>query len=152
MRLHRLETVQRIPVPLALAWEFFSDARNLSRITPPSMGFQVTSPLPERVYPGLIIAYRVRPLLGVPLTWVTEITQVDPQRMFVDEQRIGPYRMWHHEHHFRAVDGGVEVRDLVHYALPPGGGIAHRWMLAPRLAQIFAYRKQVLESTFGALE
>jgi ligand-binding SRPBCC domain-containing protein len=152
MRVHRLEAVQRIPVTLEQAWEFFSDARNLSRITPPSLGFEVTSPLPARVYPGLVITYRVRPLLRVPVLWVTEITHVQEQRMFVDEQRMGPYRLWHHEHHFAAVEGGVEVRDLVHYAMPAGAGVAHGWLVAPRLKEIFAYRKQVLESTFGILK
>jgi len=152
MRLHRLETLQRVPVALADAWDFFSDAANLSRITPPSLGFQVTSPLPPRVYAGLIVTYRVRPLLGVPVTWVTEITHVDEHRLFVDEQRFGPYRFWHHQHHFAEVEGGVEMRDIVHYALPPGGGIAHRWLVAPRLKEIFDYRKQLLEKTFGVMK
>lgn len=149
MRLHRLEAIQRLPVPLPLAWEFFADAGNLAKITPPWLGMRVTSPLPPRMYPGMIITYRIRPVAGVPVTWVTEITHVVEGRLFVDEQRFGPYRFWHHEHHFREVEGGVEVRDLVTYALPPGGGVAHRWMVAPRLKQIFDFRRDFLTRTFG---
>jgi ligand-binding SRPBCC domain-containing protein len=151
MRLHRLEAIQRLPIPLALAWEFFADAGNLAKITPPWLRMKVTSPLPPRMYPGMIVTYRIRPVAGVPVTWVTEITHVVEGRLFVDEQRHGPYRMWHHEHHFREVEGGVETRDLVHYALPAGGGVAHRWMVAPRLKQIFDFRREFLTRTFGAL-
>ena len=150
MKLHVLDRTQRVPIPLEQAWDFFSDARNLATITPPEMGFEVTSPLPERMYAGMIIIYRVRPLLGVPVTWVTEITHVEEQVRFVDEQRFGPYRFWHHQHLFRAIPGGVEMRDIVHYALPPGGGAVRRALVAPRLREIFAYRREVLERTFGA--
>ena len=151
MKLHVLDRTQRVPIPLEEAWDFFSDARNLATITPPEMGFEVTSPLPERMYAGMIIIYRVRPLLGVPVTWVTEITHVEEQVRFVDEQRFGPYRFWHHQHHFAPVDGGVEMTDIVHYALPPGGGLARNVLVAPRLREIFDYRRQVLERTFGTL-
>lgn len=151
MKLFKLETVQRLPVTVAEAWSFFSNAANLARITPPDLGFEVTSELPERVYPGLIITYRVRPLLGIPVTWVTEISHVEEHRLFVDEQRFGPYRFWHHQHLFREVEGGVEMRDIVHYALPPGGGVARRWLVAPRLQQIFDFRRDVLERTYGTL-
>lgn len=151
MKLFKLETVQRVPVPRAEAWDFFSNAANLARITPPDLGFEVTSELPERVYAGLIITYRVRPLLGVPVTWVTEISHVQEHELFVDEQRFGPYRFWHHQHLFRDVPGGVEMRDIVHYALPPGGGVARRWVVAPRLQQIFDYRQKVLTEMFGTL-
>lgn len=151
MKLFKLETVQRLPVSVADAWDFFSNAGNLARITPPDLGFEVTSELPERVYAGLIITYRVRPLLGIPVTWVTEISHVKEHELFVDEQRFGPYRFWHHQHLFRAVDGGVEMRDIVHYALPPGGGLARRWLVAPRLKEIFDYRRVVLEREYGTL-
>ncbi|HVH13115.1 MAG TPA: SRPBCC family protein [Longimicrobium sp.] len=151
MKLHVLERQVRLPVTLATAWDFFSDARNLARITPPDMGFEVTSPLPDRMYAGMIITYRVRPLLGVPVTWVTEITHVDEGRLFVDEQRFGPYRFWHHQHQFREVPGGVEVHDLIHYALPRGAGPARALLVAPRLEAIFDHRMRVLEKTFGTL-
>lgn len=153
MKIHFLERVQRLPIGIAEAWEFFSDPYNLPRITPPFMGFEVTSPAPPRMYAGTIIVYRVRPLLGVPLTWVTEITHVDEPVLFVDEQRFGPYRFWHHQHHFREVDGGIEMRDLIHYALPldPAGRLVQRWMVGPRLAQIFDFRQRTLEAQFGRL-
>lgn len=151
MKLHRLQTVQRLPVSREEAWGYFSDASNLAKITPPDLGFEVTSPLPEKVYAGLIITYKVRPLFNVPVRWVTEITHVDEPNLFVDEQRFGPYRFWHHQHLFRAIGGGVEMTDIVHYALPPGGGIARGVLVAPRLKQIFDYRHQVLEKTFGKL-
>ena len=120
MSLHRFETVQVLPVDRAEAWAFFSNPRNLSVITPPEMGFEITEEVPEHVHPGLIVVYRVRPLLGIPVTWVTEITAVVEEELFVDDQRIGPYRFWHHQHHFREVADGTEVRDIVHYALPFG--------------------------------
>jgi ligand-binding SRPBCC domain-containing protein len=91
----------------------------------------------------------VTPRGGLPVRWVTEITHLVEGKLFVDEQRAGPYRMWHHEHHFREVEGGVEMRDLLHYALPAGGGVAHRWMVAPRPKQIFDYRREFLARTFG---
>ncbi|HEX8392061.1 MAG TPA: SRPBCC family protein [Longimicrobium sp.] len=151
MKLYTLDQIQRVPIPIAEAWEFFSDARNLERITPPDMGFEVTSALPERMYAGMLVTYRVRPLMGVPVTWVTEITHVDEPRLFVDEQRFGPYRFWHHQHLFREIPGGTEMRDIVNYALPPGGGVARKWLVAPRLEQIFAHRRRVLEERFGTL-
>lgn len=149
MKVHVLEREQRLPISLEQAWEFFADARNLARITPPDMGFEVTSRLPERMYAGMIITYRVRPLFGIPVRWVTEITHVDEGRMFVDEQRAGPYRFWHHQHLFREVPGGVEVGDVVHYALPPGVGLLRPLLVAPRLEAIFDHRRRVLVEIFG---
>lgn len=151
MKLHLLEREQRLPIPIGEAWAFFSDAANLARITPPDMGFEVTSKLPGRMYAGMIVTYRVRPLAGIPVTWVTEITHVDEPHLFVDEQRFGPYRFWHHQHHFREVEGGTEVSDIVTYALPPGGGLLRPLLVAPRLAAIFDHRRRVLEATFGTL-
>jgi ligand-binding SRPBCC domain-containing protein len=151
MRLFSLRTRQAVPIALDEAWAFFSDPRNLPAITPPSLGFEVTSELPDRMYAGLIISYRVRPLLGVPVTWVTEITHVDEPHHFVDEQRFGPYRFWHHQHHFRAIEGGTELLDIVHYAPPvsPTSVWVDRWMIAPKLKHIFEFRRQALERRFG---
>lgn len=153
MKLFQLRTTQRLPIPVEEAWDFFSDAANLQRITPPSLGFEVRSELPARMHPGLIIAYRVRPLLGVPVTWVTEITHLREPHLFVDEQRFGPYRFWHHQHHFAPIEGGVEMRDVVHYALPrpASGALVRRWIVGPQLESIFAYRRRVLEETFGSM-
>jgi ligand-binding SRPBCC domain-containing protein len=152
VRLQSLRTIQRLPVPIAEAWAFFSDPRNLGRITPPWMRFEIISPVPARAYAGLLITYRVRPLAGIPVTWVTEITHMCEPYLFVDEQRVGPYRFWHHQHLFREVMGGVEMEDIVHYALPLGwlGLIVNRLMVAPRLREIFAYRRRVLEQQFTA--
>ncbi len=151
MSLHRFEAVQVLPVDRAEAWAFFSNPRNLSVITPPDMGFEITGDIPERAHPGLIVVYRVRPLLGIPVTWVTEITAVVEEELFVDDQRIGPYRFWHHQHHFREVAGGTEMRDIVHYALPfgPLGGLLNERVIAPRVQAIFDFRRGVIEQRFG---
>lgn len=134
------------------AWAFFSDPRNLAVITPPAMGFVIQTPVPDVVYPGLIIAYTVRPLGPIPLKWVTEITHVKEREFFVDEQRSGPYRLWHHEHHFRAIPGGVEMRDIVSYdvGFGPLGDLVNALVVGKRVAGIFDYRATVLEDRFGA--
>jgi len=146
-----LRAVQRLPIPVATAWEFFSDPRNLPRITPPWLGLEVTSDLPPRMYPGMIVTYRVRPVPGIAVRWVTEITHVREPVLFVDEQRFGPYRFWHHEHHFREIDGGVEVEDIVHYALPlgPVGNMIVGRAVRSRLEVIFAFRREFLGKQFG---
>jgi ligand-binding SRPBCC domain-containing protein len=153
MSLHRLAVTHRMPVSLDEAWGFFSDPRNLALITPPDMGFEVTGDAPGQMYAGLIVAYRVRPLLGIPVTWVTEITHLEAHRMFVDEQRIGPYRFWHHQHHFRAIDGGVEMRDIVHYdvGFGPVGDLVNLLAVRRRLRGIFEFRRRVLEQRFGVM-
>ena len=158
MSVHRFSTTHRLALPTDEAWRFFSDPRNLERITPPEMGFTITSPppgeMPDEVYPGLIVTYRVRPLLNVPVTWVTEITSVVEGERFVDEQRAGPYAMWHHEHHFASIPGGTEMRDIVHYALPGGqiGDLVNHYVVASRVAEIFAHRRLVLDRLFGAID
>ncbi|MEI9893222.1 MAG: SRPBCC family protein [Chthoniobacter sp.] len=153
MPVHILRRTQVVSASREACWAFFSDPRNLAKITPPSLDFQVKSELPTSVYPGLMIAYRVRPLFGVPVTWLTEITHVEAPQRFVDEQRVGPYAIWHHEHFFTALaDGRTEVRDLVHYALPFGvlGDLVHSWLVAPQLERIFAFREKAVTAHFGA--
>lgn len=153
MRIHTLHTTQTIRATRAAAWEFFSDPRNLARITPASLGFDIVTPdLPARVHAGLMIEYRVRPLLGLPVTWLTEITHVRDGANFVDEQRAGPYALWHHEHGFdERGDGTVELRDRVTYALPfgPLGSLVHPWLVRPKLETIFAHRTRVVSELFG---
>ena len=153
MKLHRLEERQRLPVTREEAWTFFSDPANLAAITPPWLAFEVTSPLPPALYPGLIVSYRIRPLGRTPLTWVTEISHVRTGELFVDEQRFGPFRFWHHQHHFHPCPGGMEMIDLVHYGLPlgPFGELAHALAIGRRLREIFAYRREVLAARFGVL-
>ncbi len=153
MKLERLTAACILPIGLAEAWEFFSDPRNLERITPPSLGIEITSGLPPRMHPGMIVCYTVRPLLGIPVRWVTEITHVREPHLFVDEQRFGPYRFWHHEHRFREIPGGVECEDRVHYALPfpPAGPRLAGSLVRGQLARIFDFRREVLAQRFGEI-
>ncbi len=149
--IHVLETSQIIHASIERAWDFFSDPRNLAKITPPELDFTILTALPERVYPGMIIEYRVRPLLRIPARWLTEITHVESGRFFVDEQRIGPYRIWHHEHHFQPLDGErIEMRDRVTYVLPfgPLGDLVHPFLVKPQLTKIFAYREKAVNELF----
>lgn len=152
MRLFQLRARQRLPLSPEAAWAFFSDPANLQEITPPSLSFEITSEVPERMYAGLIVTYRIRALWSIPMTWVTEITHVEAPRYFVDEQRFGPYRFWHHQHHFRRVEGGVELTDIVHYSPPgPGAPLVDRLVVGPRLREIFRYRREFLAERFGEL-
>ncbi len=153
MPVYTLERKQTVAMPHERCWRFFSDPANLARITPPSLGFRVLSKQPPQIHPGLMIRYRVSPLFGVPVTWVTEITHVRAPDYFVDEQRIGPYRIWHHEHTFRAVDGGhTEVTDLIHYVPPLGplGAIFNRLLIRRQLDRIFDFREQQLGALSAA--
>ncbi len=150
-KVYSLKTVQQIPVSLDTAWSFFSNPANLQRITPGHLGFRIISEHHgDTMYAGQIIEYKVSPLLGIPLYWMTEITHVEPGRFFVDEQRFGPYSLWHHQHHFREVPGGVEMTDIVHYKLPLGflGDLAHGLMVRKQLKEIFDYRFRAVEELF----
>ena len=152
MGIHVLTHTQIIPASLEECWAFFSDPRNLRKITPPELDFRVRSDLPAKVHSGMMIEYQVRPLFGIPLTWLTEITHVEELRYFVDEQRIGPYALWHHEHWFRAIDGGrTEVRDRVHYIIPLGllGEMIRPFLVEPQLQKIFRFRHEAVERLFG---
>jgi len=151
MKLNRLESTERIAAPIDDVWEFFSNPRNLPVITPPWLGLELTSEPPADMHPGLIITYTVRPIAGLALGWVTEITHVVDRKLFVDEQRAGPYRFWHHQHHFRAIDGATEMRDIVHWTLPAGrlgeliaGRHVHR-----RVSSIFEFRAGVIRTHFA---
>jgi len=150
MPLELLERLQTIPIPLAEVWSFFGRPENLASITPPWLGFRVTSAPQETMYAGMIISYTVSPLLGLALPWVTEITHCSQPHFFVDEQRLGPYRFWHHQHHFREVAGGVEMRDLVHYQLPfgPLGSVASG-LVRRRLEAVFDYRREAVQRLFA---
>ena len=151
MAVHRIVHQQQLPTDLMTVWDFFSHAGNLQAITPEHMRFRVTSgDLPEEIYPGMIITYKVSPLLGIPLFWMTEIRHVVPGRLFVDEQRRGPYRLWHHQHHFEARDGGVLMTDIVHYELPLGflGELARKLFVDRQLTDIFEYRKKKVAALF----
>ena len=152
MAAHSFRTVQRIPVSLEQAWDFFSSPANLQVITPANMGFQVVSKFHGPVmYAGQIIEYTVKPVLGIPMYWMTEITQVVPGQYFIDEQRYGPYNLWHHQHHFKAIPGGVEMTDIVHYKIPLGflGRIANTLFVKNKLQQIFNFRFKKVDELFG---
>jgi ligand-binding SRPBCC domain-containing protein len=147
-----LKTVQKIPVDIDTAWEFFSNPANLQKITPGNLGFKILSKHHgEKMYHGQIIEYKVKPILGIPIYWMTEITHVKDKEFFVDEQRFGPYQLWHHQHHFKVIDGGVEMTDIVHYRNPLGflGNIANALLVKAQLKQIFEYRIKVVEELFG---
>lgn len=143
--------MQQLPIGLPEAWNYFSTPVNLAEITPPHMGFQITSEVPEKMFPGQIISYRLAPLPGIKVNWVTEITHVEEGKFFVDEQRFGPYPMWHHEHHFEEVNGGVLMTDRVSYKVPFGilGHLAQALFVKKQLKEIFEYRVSALEKTFG---
>jgi len=151
VKLHKLETTQFVPTSLDHCWDFFSSPKNLKEITPDYMGFEIIDGDTDTMYAGQIIQYYVKPVMNIPLKWVTEITQVKEREFFIDEQRFGPYKLWHHKHFFKEVDGGVEMRDLVHYALPLGflGGIAHQLFIKKQLKTIFDYRFQKVNELFN---
>ena len=154
MAVYSIRKVQRLPVSLQEAWDFFSSPANLQTITPAGMGFNIISKHHgEKMYAGQLIEYKVRPVLNIPVYWMTEITHVVDQKYFVDEQRYGPYAMWHHQHHFTEVEGGVEMIDLVHYKIPYWfiGDIANSLFVEKKLNEIFDYRKQKVEELFGTL-
>lgn len=150
---HVLEQEQWLPVSPDEAWEFFSTPRNLDSITPDELGFAIESLRSERMHEGQIITYRLRLAPGLRIGWVTEIKAVDEGSSFIDEQRLGPYRFWHHRHSFEPRDGGVVMRDLVHYALPfgPLGDLVHALFVRRKLERIFGFRREVLERHFDRM-
>ena len=151
-KVYSIHTVQDIPISLAEAWDFFSSPANLAKITPSHMGFNIISKHHgDKMYAGQIIEYTVSPVLGIPLYWMTEITHVQEGAYFVDEQRFGPYTMWHHQHHFKAIDGGVRMEDIVHYKIPFGflGDIAQHILVKNQLKGIFDFRFNMVTEKWG---
>ena len=150
--LHTLQTKQVIKSDLQTVWEFMSSPKNLATITPEYMGFEILNKLhDDKMYSGQIIEYYVKPVLGIKLHWVTEITHVKENEFFIDEQRFGPYSFWHHQHFFKEVNGGVEMNDLVHYKLPFGflGKIINKIFVKNQLKQVFDYRYKKVEEIFN---
>ena len=155
MAFYQFYKEQKVNAPLTTIWEFISSPDNLKEITPKEMGFEITSQQsPGKMYPGMIISYTVRPLLGIKTTWVTEITQVKEGAYFVDEQRVGPYRIWHHEHMIEEINGGTLMKDIVSYQPPFGflGALANRLFIRKKLNEIFDYRRIALEKRFGVFK
>jgi ligand-binding SRPBCC domain-containing protein len=151
MKLYRLHTIQDLPISKDQAWDFLSDPKNLKTITPDYMGFNILSGVDRKMFPGQIIQYIVTPVAGIPTKWVTEITHVKEGEYFVDEQRFGPYALWHHKHFIESIPGGVRMEDIVDYKLPFGvlGQLVHPILVKPKLKEIFEYRKQKLIELFG---
>ncbi|MEY5069591.1 MAG: hypothetical protein RLZ47_1453 [Bacteroidota bacterium] len=153
MKTYQLKFEQKLPISLEQAWDFFSSPLNLAKITPDHMGFIITSDFKEgqKMYPGMIITYKVSPLLGIKLNWMTEITHVQEGKYFVDEQRFGPYALWHHQHHFEEIKGGVHMTDIINYAIPYGfiGRIANSILVENEVRGIFDYREKKVEELFG---
>jgi ligand-binding SRPBCC domain-containing protein len=152
MPVYSLTRTQKVPAPLPQLWDFITSPTNLKLITPAYMGFEILTPnLPEKIYPGMIISYHVTPVAGIKMLWVTEITQVKEYAFFVDDQRVGPYSLWHHQHHIQKIDGGVLMTDIVNYQPPLGplGAIANALFLKRQLNEIFAFRFSAMERIFG---
>ena len=155
MGFYQLHKTQKIPATIDQVWDFISSPANLKKITPEYMGFNITSKLlSEKMYPGMIISYKVSPVLGIKMTWVTEITQVKEKEYFVDEQRVGPYSIWHHEHKIEPIEGGVLMTDIVSYQPPFGflGSIANSILIKKQLKEIFDYRVEAVEKMFGKMK
>lgn len=149
--IYTLKTEHMLPVSLEKAWDYFSNPENLSTITPAEMNFRITSGIPGKMFAGQIISYTVNVLPFIKSNWVTEITQVKNLSYFIDEQRFGPYRMWHHEHHFTESEKGIRMTDKVTYKIPFGifGRLAHFLFIRKKLAHIFDYRAAMLDKLFA---
>ncbi|WP_282116513.1 SRPBCC family protein [Cellulophaga baltica] len=154
MRLYRLHSKQQLPISKEKAWSFLSDPANLKVITPDAMGFEILSGADKKMYAGQIIQYNVSPIAGIKTRWVTEITHVEKGTYFVDEQRYGPYALWHHKHFITATAQGVEMEDIIDYKIPFGwlGQLVHGLFIKKQLSTIFKYREDKLTSLFGTIE
>lgn len=151
MKLYTLRRLQKLPISIQEAWNFLSDPKNLKTITPDYMGFEIISGGDRPMYPGQIIQYLVTPVAGIKTKWITEITHMCEGEYFVDEQRFGPYRLWHHKHFIKPVSGGVEMEDIIDYKLPFGmlGNLVHPYLVKPKLEEIFEYRHKKLIELYG---
>ena len=151
MKIYTLHKKQNLPITMEQAWKFLSDPKNLKTITPAYMSFDILSNIDRPMYPGQIIQYIVTPVLGIKTKWVTEITHVKHKEYFVDEQRFGPYALWHHKHFIKEIEGGVEMEDIIDYKVPMGilGQLVHPILVKPKLEEIFNHRQKKLIELFG---
>ncbi|MBL0012348.1 MAG: SRPBCC family protein [Flavobacterium sp.] len=151
MKIYTKKSTQNLPISLDHAWEFLSNPKNLKIITPEYMGFIIESGADRPMFPGQIIQYIVTPVMGIKTKWVTEITHVQDKKYFVDEQRFGPYSLWHHKHFLKEIPGGVEMEDIIDYKIPLGwlGQLIHPILVKPKLDEIFEYRRKKLIELFG---
>lgn len=152
MKIYTLHRKQKLPISIEKAWAFLSNPKNLKIITPDYMSFNILSGAEKPMFAGQIIQYIVTPILGIKTKWVTEITQVKKYEYFVDEQRFGPYALWHHKHFIKEINEGIEMEDIIDYKIPMGilGQIIHPILVKPKLEEIFAYRQKKLIALFGA--
>ena len=150
MKLYQIKTQQKLPISIE---SVFSNPKNLKKITPEEMSFEIISGAEKSIYPGQIIQYNVSPIFGIKLRWVTEITHVIDNKYFVDEQRFGPYSLWHHKHFFKEIKGGILMEDVVDYKIPLGwlGQLAHFIFVKNKLKKIFKFRENMLVKLFGKL-
>ena len=150
--MYQLKSTQIVKTDINTCWDFFSSPQNLKIITPKYMGFNTLTEVPEKMYEGLMIEYKVTPILGIPMSWITEIKTVKENHFFVDEQRKGPYKIWHHEHHFKEIPEGVEMTDIVSYELPLGflGKMMHPILVKSKLKEIFEYRTKIVDELFNS--
>lgn len=153
MKLERIQTVQRLPIQLEEAWDFFTSPKNLGLITPHWLDYRINLDPPEYLHPGTIVSASFRPISLVSMQWVTEITHIRPTQYYITEQRFGPFKMWHHEHYFRPHQDGVEVEDIIIYGMHGGvlGSFFHNLFIRKKLHEILSYRAQTLEKRFGSL-
>lgn len=151
MTIHHLYRKQFLALSIEEAWPFFSSPANLELITPEFLHFRITSKVPDDLYSGLIITYQIAAVANIPMTWVTEIKHVIPDRQFIDEQRLGPFHFWHHLHRFTPVEGGIEMEDSVYYVMPYGwlGRAIHAVFIRKRLNRIFDFRRDYLDQRFN---
>ena len=151
MKMYVLNSIQQLPISLEEAWDFFSNPNQLKKITSDDIAMKVMDDLPEQIYEGMIVRYRIQPIFKFNMQWVTEITHIKERVQFIDEQRFGPFRFWHHQHRLVEIKDGVELQDTVHYVMPFSilGRFVHRFFVRKLLESIFSYRKKQLDAYFG---
>ena len=151
--MHFLKQQQILPASRSDVWDFVSNPKNLTRITPPDMEFEIIGEVPDKCSSGLLIEYRVRvPLLG-RTSWLTEIKYVEHGVSFVDEQRVGPYKLWIHKHVLEDLEGGTRMTDEIRYVLPYGllGKIGNHFLVRRNLLRIFDFRRSELDQVFSSI-
>lgn len=151
MKIYTLHQTQKLPISLETAWDFLCNPANLSKLTPPEMNMTIISGADRAMYAGQVLQYSVTPIAGFKTKWVSEITQYEDKKYFVDLQLYGPYAFWHHKHFVNEIDGGVEMEDIIDYKVPFGilGRLVHPILVKPKLDAIFNFRTQKLEEIFG---
>ena len=153
MKLERIQTIQRLPIQIEEAWDFFTSPKNMRLISPHWLDYRLTMEPPEYLHPGTIVSASIRPIPIYSTNWISEITHVRPLQFYISEQRVGPFKMWHHEHYFRAHDEGVELEDIIMYGMPFGkvGSLVHNMFIRKKLHEAFSFRAQALEQRFGTI-